>query len=188
MVWRSKGCINIHPTAIVLPWAKLSAVRQPTTSGAAIDIGEMSHVYGNISVLRSEARVKIGKRCQIGRSNLICAKSIEIGDDVLMAWGVTIMDTDSHPLSWQHRANDALQGHSDFTQFGNVTQKKDWMNVQCGKIKIGARSWIGVGVIVLKGVTIGEESVIGAGSVVTVDVPPNSIVAGNPARVIRTND
>jgi acetyltransferase-like isoleucine patch superfamily enzyme len=154
-------------------------------SGVAIEIGEMSCVFGNISVVRPGARVKIGKRCQIGKSNLICAKSIEIGDDVLMAWGVTVMDNDSHSLAWQQRSHDVLQGHADLIQFGNVIQNKDWDNVQCGDINIGAKSWIGLGVTILKGVTIGEKSVIGAGSVVTSDIPPNSIAGGNPARVIR---
>ncbi len=54
--------------------------------------------------------------------------------------------------------------------------------------KVGKNVWIGFGVIVLPGVTIGDNSLIGAGSVVTKDVPPNSIVAGNPARVLRKRD
>lgn len=56
------------------------------------------------------------------------------------------------------------------------------------KVKIGNNVWLGYGVLVLPGVTIGENSIVGAGSVVTKDIPPNSIAAGNPARVLKERD
>ena len=63
--------------------------------------------------------------------------------------------------------------------------KKDWTHVSCATVIIGNKSWIGFNSIILKGITIGEGAIIGAGSVVTKDVPPWTIVAGNPMRTIR---
>lgn len=62
---------------------------------------------------------------------------------------------------------------------------KDWIHVKICPVKICNKVWIGFNSIILKGVTIGEGSIVGAGSVVTKDVPPWTIVAGNPARIIR---
>lgn len=59
------------------------------------------------------------------------------------------------------------------------------MTITCKPVHICRRAWIGAGATILPGITIGENSVVGAGSVVTKDVEPNTIVAGNPARVIR---
>ena len=66
-----------------------------------------------------------------------------------------------------------------------IENRKDWSNVQITPVVICDRSWIGARSIILKGVTIGEGAIVGAGSVVTSDVPPWTIVGGNPARVIR---
>ena len=62
---------------------------------------------------------------------------------------------------------------------------KDWSNVKEDKVTIKDKAWIGFNSIILKGVTIGEGSIVGAGSVVTKDIPDWSIVGGNPAKVIR---
>lgn len=90
---------------------------------------------------------------------LFCKERIEIGHDVAISENVTIFDTDAHELS----------GSRGMTL----------------PVKIGNHVWIGLNVTILKGVTIGDGAVIGAGSVVTRDVPPGTLVAGNPARPIR---
>jgi galactoside O-acetyltransferase len=64
--------------------------------------------------------------------------------------------------------------------------KKDWTHVEVKPVRICAKAWLGINVIVLKGVEIGEGAVVAAGSVVTKSVLPWTVVAGNPARVIRT--
>ena len=104
------------------------------------------------------------------------AQRVDIGDDVLISWGTTIVDHNSHATSFTLRSNDAVDW---------LEGKKDWTNVKIAPVKISNKVWIGFNCIILKGVTIGEGAVVGAGSVVTKDVPPWTIVAGNPARIIR---
>ena len=99
-----------------------------------------------------------------------------MGDDVIISWGVTIVDHDSHALHWSLRKHDVSAWSRG---------EKDWTSVSISPVIIGSKVWIGFGASILKGVTIGEGSVVGAQSVVTRNVPPFSIVAGNPARVIR---
>jgi acetyltransferase-like isoleucine patch superfamily enzyme len=150
-----------------------------------LTIEEYSHVYSTFNLMTNFATISIGKRCQIGNVNFIIANKIIVGDDVLMAWGITIMDNDSHSLNWDERKNDSSQGYRDYMQYGNIIETKDWSKVVTKPISIQNRVWIGFNASILKGVTIGENAVIGACSIVTNDVPPYSVVAGNPARVIR---
>lgn len=117
---------------------------------------------------------------------LISRSNIQIGDDVTIAWNCTIYDHDSHPLDWERRANDTRQELHDLKDFGDPLVRKDWSCVTSRPISIQKRAWLGFGVTVLKGVTIGEGAVVGAMSVVTKDVPPYTVVAGNPARVVKS--
>ena len=89
---------------------------------------------------------------------------IDIGDYVVLSARVMLIDAALDPDTF---ADPARREYAD------------------GPIRIGRGTWIGAGAIILPGVTIGERSIVGAGSVVTKDVPPLSIVAGNPARLIR---
>ena len=139
-------------------------------------IGENSIFEGAIFFEKDGACINIGERVFIGSSTLVCAENIEIGDDVLISWGCTIVDHNSHSLSWKLRSGDVLNWFDG---------KKDWGAVRTGPVKICSRAWLGFNVIVLKGITIGEGAVIGAGSLVSKDVPPYTVVAGNPAKLIR---
>ena len=104
------------------------------------------------------------------------ASAVEIGNDVLVSFGVTITDHNSHAIDFENRKEDGLKW---------LKGEKDWALVSIRPVAIHSKAWIGMHVIILKGVTVGEGSVVGAGSVVTRDVPAWSVVAGNPARVIR---
>lgn len=127
-----------------------------------------------------EGEVRIGSRCFIGASHLVCRERITLGDDVIISWGVNVVDHNSHALDWEHRRTDV----SDWAR-----GEKDWRHVDVRPVVIGDKVWIGFGATILKGVVIGEGAVIGAGSVVTCDVPANTVVAGNPARPVkRIND
>jgi acetyltransferase-like isoleucine patch superfamily enzyme len=100
------------------------------------------------------------------------AKSVSIGKNVRIAGGVQIYDNNSHPVDYLSRRDN-----------GGVLTAKDVEG-----IIIEDDVWIGTSSIILKGVHIGLCSIVAAGSVVTKDVPPNVIVAGNPARVVKKLD
>lgn len=145
--------------------------------GGSTQIGRESIIRCRISFDSAAGRVVIGDRCFVGASHLVCHTGITIGDDVIMSWGVTIVDHDSHALAWEQRRSDVadwMRGH------------KRWGAVTIMPVRIADKAWIGFGASVLKGVSIGEGAVVGAGAVVTHDVPAHSVVAGNPARVVRT--
>ena len=150
-------------------------VRDP--QGCRLDIGSDSDINANITLERRAARVTIGCRTHVGGGTLLdAAHSIAIGDGVLIAFDVLIMDHNSHAIPFIERSNDV----EEWMRGG-----KDWKNVKTGAITVHSRSWVGARSIILKGVTIGEGAIVAAGSVVTKDVPAWTIVGGNPARVIR---
>lgn len=144
---------------------------------SSLIVGSDSLIEAYIAFEREGAKVLIGHRTFIGGSTVISvAQNIAIGEDVLISWGVNIVDHNSHAISFSKRKNDVLDWKKG---------KKDWVNVIISPVNIGNKVWIGSNSIILKGVTIGEGSIIGAGAVVTKDVPAWTIVGGNPARVIR---
>jgi galactoside O-acetyltransferase len=150
--------------------------RVRSASGNRLTIGDESIVHANIAFEDRGGEVRIGDRSFVGLANLTCYRHISIGDDVLVSWGVTIIDHDSHNLNWELRRNDVLEW---------AKGRKDWSNVPHAPVVIANKVWIGFNVTVLKGVTIGEGAVVAACAVVTKDVPPYSLVGGNPAQIIR---
>src|SRR5205814_6617289 len=158
--------------ASTIAWRSIRRV-----AGNTLSIGEDSIVHADISFEETGGKIQIGDRTFIGRSHLICYRSLVIGDDVIMSWGVTIVDHDSHSIDWTRRENDVRE-------WGRG--RKVWDHVAHAPVTIADKVWIGFNVSVLKGVTIEEGAVIGACSVVTRDIPPYSLAVGNPARVIRT--
>jgi acetyltransferase-like isoleucine patch superfamily enzyme len=129
--------------------------------------------------------VIIGNRVFIGESFLICRSKIIIEDNVFMAWGSYVYDHDSHSLDFRDREDDITQQLLDYRAGEMFTHNKNWNIVNSKPIKICKNAWIGMNCHILKGVTIGEGAIVGAGSVVTKDVAPWTIVAGNPAKYIK---
>jgi acetyltransferase-like isoleucine patch superfamily enzyme len=144
---------------------------------SVLKIGNGSIFEGSIASDRSGSSVSIGEHSFVGNSSIVTAERVEIGDNVLISWGCTIVDHDSHALVWTHRQLDVKEYYRG---------DKDWTHVSVKPVKICNKVWMGFNVIVLKGVTIGEGAVVAAGSVVTRDVPAFTLVAGNPARVVKT--
>ncbi|MBO0408685.1 DapH/DapD/GlmU-related protein [Aeromonas hydrophila] len=117
----------------------------------------------------------IGERCQINDSvHIAAADSIVIGDDVLIASRVFITDLNHGNYSGEEHS------HPD-----SISRER---TLHTKPVVIGSNVWLGEGVVVLPGVTIGKSSIIGANSVVSRDIPANSIAVGNPARVIKQFD
>ena len=150
-----------------------------------LSIGTNSIVAGNFIFESSEGQVKIGNHSYVGGGTFISRSSIEIGNYVTIAWGGTFYDHDSHSLDYMMRRKDIDHELEDIRNGQNFIEHKDWSVVNSKPIKICDDAWIGMNVIILKGVTIGEGAVVGAGSVVTKDVPAWTVVAGNPARVVK---
>lgn len=167
--WRS-GAVTVGRGTSVA-WRRLRRVRSNR-----LTIGDESIIHANIIFEHEQADIRIGSRTYIGLSNLICFRNVSIGDDVLVSWGATIVDHDSHSLEWDLRRNDVRDW---------ARNHKVWTHVPTAPVVIADKAWIGFNATVLKGVTIGEGAVVAACSVVTRDVPPHALVAGNPARVVR---
>jgi len=119
-----------------------------------------------IRTLRSEAILEIGDNVGISGGGICVAEKVIIGNNLLMGANSFITDTDFHPIEKKNRR----------FQKGNIISKK---------VVIEDNVFIGMNSLILKGVTIGENSIIGAGSIVTNDIPPNCIAIGIPAKVIK---
>lgn len=117
---------------------------------------------------------------KIERSTQIkCVNRVEIGSYSAIAEGTVICDNNNHPISPSYRKKMRL------TPVGH--QMRTWKYSANAPIIIGENCWIGSNVRICKGVTIGDNSIVAANSVVTKDVPANCIVAGNPAKVVKTD-
>ncbi|MBE6487469.1 MAG: sugar O-acetyltransferase [Methanosphaera stadtmanae] len=156
------------------------------------EIGEKTEIllpfYCNIGT-----NIKIGKGSFINvNNNYLDTESIEIGDYTLLAPGVNIICA-NHPVGTKERivpVDDKLDdgNYSYIDEEGNYDDSIEYTFVNMASpVKIGDRCWIGSNTIILPGVTIGDNVVVGAGSVVTKDIPSDVIVAGSPAKIIREN-
>jgi acetyltransferase-like isoleucine patch superfamily enzyme len=128
------------------------------------EIGDETKVGAFVEVQKN---AKIGKRCKISSHTFIC-EGVTIEDNVFIGHGV-VFTNDSYP-----RATNSE---------GDLQTDRDW-RVETTLVKKGAS--IGSGATILSNLVIGENAIVGAGSTVTKDVPANAVVAGNPARVLRT--
>jgi acetyltransferase-like isoleucine patch superfamily enzyme len=127
------------------------------------EIGDESRIGAFVEIQKG---AKIGKRVKVSSHSLIC-EGVTIEDEVFIGHGVMFIN-DKYPRSTNPD--------------GSSQNEADWSLVPT---LVKRRASIGSNATILCGVTIGEGAVIGAGSVVTKDVPPNTIVAGNPARILR---
>ncbi len=146
----------------------------------ALEIGSESLFSAHVVFEKPGALLVVGDRSFVGGKSMfsIC-ESLTIGSDVMISWGCTIADHDSHSLDFRHRADDVVNW---------LEGRKDWTHVRKAPVVVGNKVWIGFNCSLLRGISVGEGAVIAANSNVTRDVPPWTLVAGNPARVIRQLD
>jgi acetyltransferase-like isoleucine patch superfamily enzyme len=151
-----------------------------------IKIGSKGLISAKFIFESEKGTITIGDNVHLGGVTFISRNRIEVQNDVTMAWGITIYDHNSHSIYWENRKNDNHQCYKDYiNNNGNNIVNKDWSNVVSQPILIKSKAWIGFDVTILKGVTIGEGAVVGAKSVVVKDVEPWTVVAGNPAVVVK---
>jgi lipopolysaccharide O-acetyltransferase len=137
------------------------------TSGVGLRLDSFSQGFHDTPML------SFGNNCQVNDYvHIGCVESIEIGDDVLIASKVFITD----------------HNHGDLNNISDFILPPSNRDIISKPVKIGNRTWLGESVQVLSGVTIGEGCIIGAGSVVTKNIPDYSVAVGNPAKVIRRFD
>jgi len=127
------------------------------------EIGDDSRVGPFVEIQKG---ARIGRRCKISSHSFIC-EGVEIEDEVFVGHQVTFV-------------NDRIPRAANTD--GSLKGAEDWT---CVPTRIRKRATLGSGAVILCGVTVGEGALVGAGSVVTRDVPPGTVVAGNPARVLR---
>lgn len=158
------GMLGLHPRVSLRGLVRadrLPSVR--SRSGSKLTLGLRVRLFRGVefSLESRTARIEIGPRTFINRgTRLISADRLTIGADCAVSWDVVISDTDFHRISGRSKTSPVI---------------------------IGNHVWIGARATILKGVTVGDGAVVGAGSVVTSDVPPRAVVAGNPARVVKTD-
>lgn len=153
-------------------------ISNPNRSVEDIVIGDNTHVQGLLFLLGHGGRIQIGRYSFVGENTRIWSGlHITIGDRVLISHNCNIFDNDLHPI-------DKIQRHEQYKAIITIGQPKN-IYLREKPVIIEDDAWIGANVTVLKGVTIGEGAIIGANSLVTKDVEPNSIWAGNPAQFVR---
>jgi len=137
-----------------------------------------STYLGTMFDLGPRGRVELGEYALVHGARIICDAEVIIGDYALVSWNVLFMDTYRLPrgIPGRRQALQRVPGHPLRIADGDVPAQP---------IRLERNVWIGFEACILPGVTIGEGSIVGAKSVVTQSVPPFTVVAGNPARVIR---
>ncbi len=144
-------------------------------------LGRGSAIYKDTMFdLGSRAEVQVGEYALIHGARIVCDAHLKIGNYALISWQVVLMDTYRLPFDSVKRRQilERVAG-SDRNACSDVSSRP---------ISIQDNVWIGFDACILPGVTIGEGAIVGARSVVNHDVPPYTVVAGNPARVVRQID
>lgn len=142
-----------------------------------IRIGEHCRIFGRLQS-QGNGTIRIGNHCCIYLDSVIgSVESIRIGDCVIISNHVHIYDNNNHPTDPDVRRKMCMEGFD-----GDPWR---WTHAEAAPITIEDNVWIGEYAAVLKGVTIGTGSIVASHAVVTKDVPPYTIVAGNPAKVVK---
>lgn len=141
--------------------------------------GRGTSTYGGTMFdLGPRGRVVLGRFCMTNGARFVCDGEVTVGDYSLLGWNSVIMDTRRAPFQPEARRA-ALETSA-------AVGRRHWVaEVEPSPVRIGRAVWIGFDCVVLPGVTVGDGAVVGARSVLAGDVEPWTVVAGNPARLVR---
>ena len=167
--------IAIDKSSKILPTAR---IRNYQRDKSKIRVGAFTMLAGELMIFKHGGKIAIGNDCFIGENTRIwSAKEINIGNRVLISHNVNIHDQNSHPL-------DSAERHRDYQLiFENGLPGNVPLNEK--EVIIEDDVWIGFNSSILKGVRIGKGAIIGANTVITSDVPPYSVIVGNPPKIIK---
>lgn len=173
LVYRAMG-VKIGKNVRVLGWPvifQFSKAKIEIGDNCALNSSFLSNLIGlyqrTIIIARRGASIKIGNSVGISGTTIYAHNSIEIGDNTLIGANCKILDTDFHPTNTIDRLNG------------------DHSNIPNRPIKIGKNVFIGCNAIILKGAEIGDNCIVGAGSVLSGKFEANMVIAGNPAKTIK---
>lgn len=198
-MYRNRPNVHIGDKALIRHFETINHVDDEAT----FDIGEGTLLWRQSTLMAiGSAKLSIGKRCLIGGGARITARdNITIGDHCLIAWDSTIMDYEGHPIPPTCRRMQIDYMMTEFNEHygpndtGLTPEQQEYFagywadsnNYPHAPVTVGNNVWIGFGAVLLKGVSIGDNCIIGARSVVVKSIPANCIAAGCPARVVREN-
>lgn len=146
-------------------------VRYRSRAACGLFVGRGAALYAPLLDVGPQGKVTIGEFALISSAMILSDVEVTIGPMTMLAWGVAVIDSYRGA-----RVPSAASGHGETTHRRESAPRP---------VKIGANAWLGFECCVLPGVTIGDGSVVAARAVVVDDVPANTLVAGNPARVVR---
>jgi acetyltransferase-like isoleucine patch superfamily enzyme len=145
-------------------------------------IGRGTCVYaGTMFDVGIHGQVTIGDYVLLNGAMIICDAAVEIGNYALISWNVVFMD--NHRLPW-----DPAERRRELERVAARSPRRIESRTEAKPVRIESNVWIGFNTCILAGVTIGEGAIVGARSLVTEEVAPYTVVAGNPARFIRRLD
>jgi acetyltransferase-like isoleucine patch superfamily enzyme len=142
-----------------------------------LEAGSNNYFYQTSFAVEEQGFLKIGSNCNFSSASIVVSKSVSIGDNVVICGGVTIVDSNFHPIHPEERLKDVKA----LAPSGNRTNRPA---IESKPISIKDGAWIGLNATIMSGVTVGENAIVEAGSVVTKSVLPNQMVAGNPAKPV----
>lgn len=163
-----RGRVNVYGKPIIITWGNPTIVFENSVTLDSDAIHNAAGIVHPCSIeVTGNGKLYVGKNTGMSGVLICCQKSVQIGSHVGLGANVTIYDNDSHPINPYERI---VGSHSVETS---------------RPVQIDDYAWIGANAMILKGVHIGRGAVIGAGSVVTKDVPELTVYAGNPAKFVK---